>query len=85
MLENNHLTLQSASVDDIDVSQSICEAIEKHAKTKQEVETAKQNKLRQEVENERKIEQEKAKAETCKEHGWYKYNNKNPVIMEKEE
>lgn len=114
-LENNHLTLQNASVDGIKVSDSIQESIEKNAKAKQDVETAKQNKLKQEVENETAIEKEKAdaqvkeikaeaeanankklsegitkelidylEAEARKEHGWYKYNNMDPQIIEEE-
>lgn len=59
-LEDNHLTMHTVSVDDIVVSEAILQAIEEHAKARQGVETAKQQQIRQEVENETNI----AKAES---------------------
>jgi len=115
-LEENHLTFHSSSVDDIEISATLLQVIEESAKAKQKVETAKQEKTRQEVENETKIAKAEAEA-TVKEinakaeaeankkltegiseqlvkylevqarqkHGWYKYNNMNPIIVTNEE
>lgn len=62
-LEANHLTFHSASVDDIEISATLLDVIEESAKAKQRVETAKQEKTKQEVENETKIAKAKAESE----------------------
>ncbi len=61
-LEENHLTFHSSSVDDIEISSALLQVIEESAKAKQKVETAKQEKTRQEVENETKIAKAEAEA-----------------------
>lgn len=61
-LEENHLTFHSSSVDDIEISATLLQVIEESAKAKQKVETAKQEKTRQEVENETKIAKAEAEA-----------------------
>lgn len=114
-MTNNHLTVHTSSVDDLKVSDAIKKSIEANAKAKQDVETARQIKAKNEVENETKVDKAKAEAEVKnieaqaeseanrklsegittelveylealarQEHGWYKYNNMNPQIMEEE-
>lgn len=62
-MTNNHLTVHTVSVDDLQVSKSIKASIEANAKAKQDVETARQVKAKNEVENETKIEEATAAAE----------------------
>lgn len=61
-LEDNHLTMHTVSVDNIQVSSAILQAIEENAKARQAVETAKQQQTRQEVENETSIAKAEAEA-----------------------
>ncbi len=61
-LEDNYLTFHSSSVDDIGISPTLLQVIEESAKAKQRVETAKQEKIKQEVENETKIAKAEAEA-----------------------
>lgn len=65
-MEQNHLTVHTVAVDDIQVSESIRGSIEANAKAKQDVETSRQLKAKQEVENETKIEKSTADAEVKK-------------------
>lgn len=62
-MTNNHLTVHTVSVDDLQVSEAIRASIEANAKAKQDVETARQIKAKQEVENETKVEKATAEAE----------------------
>lgn len=62
-MTNNHLTVHTVSVDDLQVSEAIMKSIESNAKAKQDVETAKQVKAKNEVENETKVEKATAEAE----------------------
>lgn len=60
---NNHLSVHTVSVDDLQVSPAIKASIEANAKAKQDVETARQVKAKNEVENETQIEKATAEAE----------------------
>lgn len=62
-MTNNHLTVHTVSVDDLQVSESIKKSIEDNARAKQDVETARQVKAKNEVENETKVEKANADAE----------------------
>lgn len=115
-MEENNLTVHTASVDDVQVSKSIKGSIEANAKAKQDVETARQVKAKQTVENETKVEKATAdasvktidaeaeadankklqssvtpelvdymEAQARMEHGWYKYQNMEPTIVEEGE
>ncbi len=104
-LEANYMIVHSTSVDDLQASESIVKAIEENAKSKQKVETAKQQQLEEEIKNQMVVEKAEAEAKANKllsdsvdenlikyleaearmAHGWYKYNNVSPTIMEKGE
>lgn len=62
-MTNNNLTVHTVSVDDLQVSESIKASIEANARAKQDVETARQVKAKQEVENETKVEKAMTEAE----------------------
>ncbi|HHU62438.1 MAG TPA: hypothetical protein GXZ55_10880 [Natronincola sp.] len=61
-LEDNYLTMHTVSVDNIQVSNVILQAIEENARARQAVETARQQQTRQEVENETNIAKAEAEA-----------------------